>query len=98
MDEPPTSNPPPTGEPAGEEIPTRFLQRTRLPIQKLLPRRIALLFASSFAAFSLTAWFLARVNNAADVPQGAGSAEGAIREHFGALSQGETRGAYGFFS
>src|SRR5271170_5957320 len=98
MDEPPTSNPPPSGKPAGQEIPSHLLQRTRLPIQKLLPRRIALLFASSFAAFSLTAWFLARVNNAADIAQDAGSAEGVIREQLEALSQGETRVAYGFFS
>lgn len=57
-----------------------------------------LLFASSLAAFSLTTWFLARVNNAADTPRDASTAEGVVREQLSALAKGESRVAYALFT
>jgi hypothetical protein len=93
-----STNPPPSGEPAEKQFsPPAFHEHPRVT-NPLLPRRLAMLFASSFVAFSLTTWFLARTNNTADVPHAANTAEGVIRQQFEAVSQGEMRVAYALFS
>jgi hypothetical protein len=93
-----STNPPPPGEPAATQFsPSAFHGRPQAA-NPLLPRRLAMLFASSFVAFSLTTWFLARSNNIADVPHAANTAEGVIRQQFEAVSQGEMRVAYALFS
>lgn len=98
MDELDSTNPPSSGEPAATQLsPPAFHGRPR-GANPLLPRRLALLFASSFVAFSLTTWFLARTNNIADVPSVENTAEAVIRQQFEALSQGKTRVAYALFS
>jgi hypothetical protein len=93
-----STNPTPAGEPAEKQFsPPAFRSQPRAA-NPHLPRRLALLFASSFVAFSLTTWFLARTNNIADVPHAANTAEGVIRQQFEAVSQGEMRVAYALFS
>jgi len=94
MDEPPSSNLPLSDKPASEEISAPALR----PFRADFSRRLMLLFASSFAAFSLTTWFLARVNNAADAPRDASTAEGVVREQLSALAKGESRVAYALFT
>jgi Domain of unknown function (DUF4864) len=98
MDESPSPNLPPSEEPTTQNDSPALSQISRAFIPQLLPRRIVLLFASSFAAFSLTTWFLARMNNGTDEPQDAGTAEGVVREQLDALARGETRVAYALFS
>jgi hypothetical protein len=93
-----STNPPPSGELAATHFsPPSFHERPRAA-NPFLPRRLAVLFASSFVAFSLTTWFLARKNNIADVPRAANTAEAVIRQQFEAVSQGELRVAYALFS
>jgi hypothetical protein len=93
-----STNPPSSREPAATQFsPPAFHGRPRA-VNPLLPRRLAILFASSFVAFSLTTWFLARPNNIADAPHAANTAEGVIRQQFEAVSQGEMRVAYALFS
>jgi hypothetical protein len=93
-----STNPTPAGEPTATQLsPPAFRSQPR-DANPLLPRRLALLFASSFLAFSLTTWFLVRVNNIAEMPREANTAEGVIRQQFEALSEGKTRVAYALFS
>jgi len=93
MDEPPS---PPFDSP---EESTRQNNPAVVSVARaFLPRRLVLLFASSFAAFSLTTWFLARSDNVPAEPQAAGTAEGVVREQLEALTEGKTRVAYALFS
>ena len=83
----------------------RFTNASHLPSQipdrsarQVLPRRLAILFASSLVAFSLTAWLLVRVKLNADDPHDASTAEGVVRAQLDALAQGELQVAYSMFS
>ena len=98
MDESPNPNLPRSEEPTTQNVSPALSQISRAFVPQFLPRRLVLLFASSFAAFSLTTWFLARMINAPGEPQVAGTAEGVVREQLDALAQGETRVAYAMFS
>ncbi len=98
MDEPDSTNPPSAGEPPTTTFSPPTLRLQPRHASSFLPRRLAVLFAASFAAFSLTTWFLARMNNVADMPRDANTAEGVIRQQLDALTQGETRVAYALFS
>jgi hypothetical protein len=64
----------------------------------LFRRRLAILFASSLIAFSLTAWLLVRVKLQASEPNDASTAEGVVRAQLDALAQGELQVAYSMFS
>lgn len=66
--------------------------------RNIFQRRVTALFASSFAAFSLTTWFLTRTNFAGDAAHDATTAEGVVRLQLDALSQSEPQIAYGLFS
>ena len=61
-------------------------------------RRITALFASSFAAFSLTTWLLTRTNIGGDSGHDASTSEGVVRMQLDALAQSEPQIAYGLFS
>jgi len=62
------------------------------------PRRISALFASSFAAFSLTTWLLTKTNIGGDAARDASTPEGVVRMQLDALAQSEPQIAYGLFS
>lgn len=61
-------------------------------------RRIAILFVSGLAAFSLTAWFLVHLDVAKETPNDASTAEGVVRAQLDALAQGELSIAYSLFT
>jgi len=61
-------------------------------------KRITALFASSFAAFSLTTWLLTKTNIGGDAGHDASTPEGVVRMQLDALAQGEAQMAYGLFS
>lgn len=98
MDEPDSTNPQSAGAPPAATFSPPTLRGRPRHANSFLPRRLAVLFAASFAAFSLTTWFLARMNTVADMPRDANTAEGVIRQQLDALTQGETRVAYALFS
>jgi Domain of unknown function (DUF4864) len=101
MDEFPRSNPPAPEESTRQNNSAVVSQISRAYIPNLLPRRLVLLFASSFVAFSLTTWFLARSNSAPDEPQADAAPvtpEGIVHEQLDALGQAKTRVAYALFS
>lgn len=60
-------------------------------------RRVAILFASGFAAFSFTTWLLTRTN-IGDAGRDATTPEGVVRMQLDALGRGEAQSAYGLFS
>ncbi len=98
MDDPDSTSPPPAGEPAATNFSAPAIPAPPRIARPLLPRRLVVLFASSFAAFSLTTFFLARMNIIADMPHDTNTAEGVIRQQLDALAQGETRVAYALFT
>ena len=61
-------------------------------------QRITALFASSFAAFSLTTWLLTKTNIGGDAGHNASTPEGVVRMQLDALAQSEPQIAYGLFS
>lgn len=98
MGQPPSSNLPPSDRPPHEPISAPLPYTARAAASRLFPRKLALLFASSFIAFSITTWYLARMNNAPEMAKGAGSAESVVRLQLSALAAGESRVAYGVFT
>jgi len=64
----------------------------------LLPRRVAILFASGLIAFSLTSWLLVQAKWNGGEPHDASTAEGVVRAQIDAFAQGELQMAYSLFS
>lgn len=66
--------------------------------KNIFQRRVTALFASTFAAFSLTTWFLTRTNFSGAAAHDSSTPEGVVRLQLDALSQSEPQIAYGLFS
>jgi hypothetical protein len=97
-------NPAPPDSAAGESAtqpaaaPSLHTQRGVTDSRNRFQRRVALLFASSFAAFSLTTWLLTRTNIGSDAAHDASTPQGVVRMQLDALAQSELQVAYGLFS
>ncbi|MFZ0738807.1 MAG: DUF4864 domain-containing protein [Candidatus Acidiferrales bacterium] len=98
MDDSPSTNPSPSGDPQKETDSSLVRPPDLRAAPDFLRRRIAILFVSGLAAFSLTAWFLVHLDVAKETPNDASTAEGVVRAQLDALAQGELSIAYSLFT
>lgn len=93
------SDNPASPSPGRPEAATPIFTAPREAARKnIFHRRVTALFASTFAAFSLTTWFLTRTNFSGDAAHDSSTPEGVVRLQLDALSQSEPEIAYGLFS
>jgi Domain of unknown function (DUF4864) len=64
----------------------------------IFQRRVTILFATTFAAFSFTTWLLTRTQISSNESHDASTSEGVVRMQLDALAQGELQIAYAQFS